>query len=333
MKLAISVWVVGVCLVVSSLAGVDTAPRGPEKVQIGGTDYVRLTGWARTNALEVGWVKRDETLQLSKGETRIQVTVDSCEARINAVQVLLLHPLANHNGFIYLSLPDVQTTFRPILSPPKAARGAPRVKTICLDPGHGGKDPGFSVKGHDEKKYTLLLAQEVRQQLLKAGFKVALTRADDSAVELPDRPDVARRRKADLFVSLHFNATESGADTVEGTEVYCLTPPGASSTNAHGEGATDEKFPGNEQNDRNVFLAYQMQKSLTKALGAEDRGLRRARFAVLREARMPAVLIEAGFMSHPDEGKKIFDPAYRRRIARAVVEGIQGYKRAVEPRA
>jgi N-acetylmuramoyl-L-alanine amidase len=74
-----------------------------------------------------------------------------------------------------------------------------------------------------------------------------------------------------------------------------------------------------------------MQKALTRNLAAEDRGVRRARFAVLRDAVMPAVLIEAGFMSHPAEGRKIFTSAYRQKMARAIVEGLLAYKRAVEP--
>jgi N-acetylmuramoyl-L-alanine amidase len=74
-----------------------------------------------------------------------------------------------------------------------------------------------------------------------------------------------------------------------------------------------------------------MQKALTRNLSVEDRGVRRARFAVLRDAVMPAVLIEAGFMSHPAEGRKIFTAAYRQKMARAIVEGLLAYKRAVEP--
>jgi N-acetylmuramoyl-L-alanine amidase len=87
---------------------------------------------------------------------------------------------------------------------------------------------------------------------------------------------------------------------------------------------------GNRCNDKNILLAYDVQKSLVQQLGVQDRGVRRARFAVLRDAEMPAILVEAGFMSHPVEGSKIFTPAYRRQLARAIVDGIMTYKRAVE---
>jgi N-acetylmuramoyl-L-alanine amidase len=79
-----------------------------------------------------------------------------------------------------------------------------------------------------------------------------------------------------------------------------------------------------------MLLAYQMQKSYEKNLNMEDRGVKRARFQVLREATMPAILIEGGFMSHPTEGRKIYDPAYRKQMAKAIVEGIQAYKKAVK---
>ena len=181
-----------------------------------------------------------------------------------------------------------------------------------------------------EKTYTLLLAQEIRQQLARAGLKATLTRNTDTFIELPDRPDTANRQKADLFVSLHFNSTETGRNEVHGAETYCLTPAGASSTNARGEGAGAGSFVGNRFNEKNMFLAYQVQKALTRSLGVEDRGVRRARFAVLRDAAMPAVLIEAGFLSHPTEGRKIFTPAYRQQMARAIVDGLLAYKRTVE---
>jgi len=82
-----------------------------------------------------------------------------------------------------------------------------------------------------------------------------------------------------------------------------------------------------------LFLAYQVQKALTRGLPAEDRGVRRARFAVLRDAAMPAVLVEAGFMSNPSEAHKIFTAAYRQKIARAIVEGLLAYKRVAEQSA
>jgi N-acetylmuramoyl-L-alanine amidase len=87
---------------------------------------------------------------------------------------------------------------------------------------------------------------------------------------------------------------------------------------------------GNRNDEKNMVLAYEMQKSYEKNLGFEDRGVRRARYQVLREATMPAILIEGGYMSNPAEGRKIFDPAYRKQMAKAVVDGILAYKRIIK---
>jgi N-acetylmuramoyl-L-alanine amidase len=305
------------------------AARTVETARIGGKEYVRLTDWAKANDFEVRWIKKEESLQLVNRRAKIQLAVDSREAQINGVAVRLLFPTVYHEGRVYLAQLDVQSTLHPVLSPPKNRPGA-IIKSVCLDPGHGGKDPGYHVGANQEKKYTLLLAQELRQQLKRAGLEVTLTRSTDTSVDLPERPELAKKRSADLFVSLHFNAAPSSASTVQGAEVYCLTPAGAPSSNAQGEGAGAGWFAGNRLNEKNMFLAYQVQKSLAKNLGAEDRGVHRARFAVLRDAVMPAVLIEGGFMSHPAEGRKIFDAAYRREMAKAIVEGLLAYKRAVE---
>jgi N-acetylmuramoyl-L-alanine amidase len=307
-----------------------STPHGAELAPVARQAYVRLSDWAKATGFEIKWLKQDETLQLNNHSSKVMLAVDSREAQVNGVAVWLLFPLVVRNGAICLAQLDVDLTLRPLLSPPRARPGA-RIKVICLDPGHGGKDPGNRVGSNEEKQYTLLLAQELRTQLARAGFKVTLTRGTDAFIELPTRPELAKRRSADVFVSLHFNAADSGRASVQGAEVYCLTPVGASSTNARGEGAGAGGFPGNRHNDLNLFLAYQMQKALTRNLAAEDRGVRRARFAVLRDAVMPAVLIEAGFMSHPAEGRKIFTSAYRQKMARAIVEGLLAYKRAVEP--
>jgi N-acetylmuramoyl-L-alanine amidase len=307
----------------------QSAQRTVEPARFAGQNCVRLAEWAKANGFEVRWLKQDETLQLSNRWSKIVLAADSREAQINGVQVWLLYPVVAQNGALCLARLDVEATIRPFVSPPRNQPGA-KVRTICLDPGHGGKDPGNEIGSNQEKQYTLLLAKEVRAQLAQEGLKVTLTRSTDSFVELSKRPQLAKRRGADLFISLHFNAAESGRSTVQGAEVYCLTPAGATSTNARGEGNGERAFPGNRHNDQNLFLAYQVQKALTRNLTVEDRGVRRARFAVLRDAVMPAALIEAGFLSHPMEGRQIVSVAYRQKIARAIVEGLLAYKRAVE---
>ena len=306
-----------------------SAPGAGEPAQVAGREYVRVTDWAKANGFQIRWLKRQGTFQLSNASARITCAVDSREAQVNGVGVWLSFPVAQREGVPYLAKLDLQTTLAPLRSPPKNKAGS-AIKSICLDPGHGGKDPGNRVGPYQEKKYTLLLAQEVRQQLTRAGLNVALTRSSDTFVDFPMRPEMAKRKNADLFVSLHFNSAESSRTVVRGAEVYCLTPVGASSTNARGEGGDAGWCPGNRYNDKNLLLAFEVQKALTKSLTVEDRGVRRARFAVLRDATMPAVLIEAGFMSHPDEGKRIFDTGYRRQVARAIVDGLLAYKKAVE---
>jgi N-acetylmuramoyl-L-alanine amidase len=87
---------------------------------------------------------------------------------------------------------------------------------------------------------------------------------------------------------------------------------------------------GNAQDERNVLLAYEVQRSITRSLPLEDRGMKRSRFEVLREARMPAILIEGGFMSQPEDARNIYDAAFRKRMARAIADGILAYKHAVE---
>ena len=300
-----------------------------DRVRVSGQDYVRLADWAKDNRLEARWLTPDEFLQLTNHSTRLVLNVDHREAQVNGIQVWLLFPVILCNKLPYIARLDLQTTLLPIMYPPRDARRS-RVKTICLDPGHGGKDTGYLIGPNQEKIYTLLLAQELRKQLSQAGFRVFLTRTSDEFVDLQARPEYAKRKQADLMVSLHFNATDGPRDSAQGAEVYCLTPAGASSTNARGEGGDTGAFAGNRWNEKNLLLAYELQNALIHHVGVADRGVRRARFAVLRYATIPATLIEAGFMSHPVEGRKIFTAAYRQRLARAIVEGVVAYKRQVE---
>src|SRR6516162_5326536 len=184
-------------------------------MRIEGRDYVRITDWAREHNLSIQWIKRDEIVQASNTRINVRLEVHSPEAQINGIAVRLLFPLAQHADGIYLSRLDAETTFAPVLSPPKG-RGRPAIKTICLDPGHGGKDPGNCDRINQEKRFTLLLAEELRDQLKHAGFNVSLKGTRDAFLELPDRPVIARRRKADLFISLHFIAAQASPGSVQG---------------------------------------------------------------------------------------------------------------------
>jgi len=298
------------------------------RVEFAGKSYVRLGDWARANGFDIRWLRTGDVLQLSNRSARMVFTRDSRDADLNGVKVCLSYPIQMREGMGFISDLDLDTAIDPVLSPQKNWRGA-KVRNIVIDPGHGGKDPGNQAGSHQEKKYTLLLAQEVGEQLKHAGFNASLTRTADSFIELPTRPDIARRRGADLFISLHWNDLPGNSE-FKGSQVYCLTPAGASSSNAGGAQGSAAREPGNRNNGRNVLLAYELQKSLKRNLGVEDHGVRRARYWILRDATMPAVLIEGGFMSNPGESRRIYDAAYRRQMAQAIVAGVMAYQKLVE---
>jgi N-acetylmuramoyl-L-alanine amidase len=315
-------WLMALCLVFGRTPARATV--------INGQSYVPLVDWARANGLKCYWLKRGDEVVATNRTARLVFERDSRMAEVNGINVALSFPVAADRGTLLIAQLDLNTAIRPLLFMPRFT-DAKRITTICLDPGHGGKDTGNHTFWHSEKTYTLALALELRSQLQKAGFNVILTRSKDTYLELPDRPALANRRGADLFVSLHFNATPTGKDEVEGPQTYCITPVGASSTDAQGEGANYGPTAANRVEQRSLLLAYQVQKSLVKNLSAKDRGVRRARFGVLRDATMPAILIEGGYMTHPVERKKIYDAAYRRQMAQVMVKGILAYQRLVSP--
>jgi N-acetylmuramoyl-L-alanine amidase len=184
----------------------------------------------------------------------------------------------------------------------------------------------------NEKTYTLALALELRRQLQQAGFNVVMTREKDVYLDLPTRADIANKAGADLFLCLHFNSSPTDAETVQGCETYAMTPVGAASSNdSEGAGAGSHAYAGNRFEDKSLLLAYQIQRSLVKGLGDNDRSVRRARFQVLREADMPGILLEGGYMSHPAEGKRIFDAGWRKQMASALVRAVVNYQKLTEP--
>ncbi len=326
MRLVLTALFVWTCL--GQIRG-QASPDLPRGIPLAGESYAALADWAAPRDFKLGWLNKED-FQLTSRWAKLGFKVGSRKAEINGLTVWLSHPIYAHNEKPYISLVDLKTLIQPVLYPVAGPKRVP-IKTIALDPGHGGKDPGNQAGKQQEKKHTLLLAKEVQKKLTAAGLKVTLTRSTDTYVELHDRPYHAKKQKADMLISLHYNSLASGKNGVRGIEVYCLTPAGATSTHAQGEGLEHRPSPGNSYDSQNILLAYQLQKNIVKNLNVEDRGLLRARWAVLRSAQMPAVLLEGGFMSDPVEAKRIFSDKYRRQLAQAIVDGVLAYKRTVDP--
>jgi N-acetylmuramoyl-L-alanine amidase len=306
----------------------DPAPLPqPRTARLYGQDYVHLNRWAEEREFKLVWPARSDDIHLTNRWAALTFKVDSRRAEINGVAVWLSYAVAARNGSAFIAWVDVKNVIYPVLYPPKNLRKT-ALRTVVLDPGHGGKDPGNGEGTGPEKFHTLLLAKEIRALLEKARLNVVLTRTTDKFVDLDQRSVIAKKNRADLYISLHYNAAphEAGA---RGVEIYCLPPSGTPSASGN-SGDAGRDYLGNRNNVRNMLLAFQVQKSIVRSLNVEDRGVRHARYAVLKNADMPAILIEGGFMSDPAEAKRIENPSHRRKLAQAIVDGILAYKRLVE---
>jgi N-acetylmuramoyl-L-alanine amidase len=295
-----------------------------------GAEYVQLDDWARANGGQARWTVPRHEAKVVLPAGSLAVSIDSRKITLKGIEVWLSAPVVLRGASAYVATADLMGTIHPLLFPPRPASGRP-VRTIVLDPGHGGKDPGNQEGRRQEKQYTLQLANDVRDLLTKAGFKVWLTRSSDTYIIPESRPQIARQRGADLMISLHFNSADGpGGSAVRGAEVYCLTAANAYSTNDRGELGRRAWLPGNRNDTRNLQLAYQIQRALVEKADSEDRGVKRARFAVLKYAEMPSVLVEAAFMTNPGDARKIYDAAPRRALAQGIVDGVLAYKRLTE---
>jgi N-acetylmuramoyl-L-alanine amidase len=220
---------------------------------------------------------------------------------------------------------DLAKNIAPLLHPLALPESTNRV--VVIDPGHGGSNLGTRsiLDGAHEKEFALDWAKRLAPILETNGWKVFLTRTSDIDMSLSNRVDFADALKADLFVSLHFNADPSPTNHEQGgIETYCVTPTGMPSTLKRDfEDDASLVFPNNRFDAENFQYALRIQRGLLKATGAKDHGVRRARFmTVLRGQNRPAVLVEGGYLSNPREARHIADPAYRQKLAEAVAAAL-----------
>ncbi len=231
-----------------------------------------------------------------------------------------------------LSSGPLSLATRPLVSP-----GLVPLRTIVIDAGHGGKDPGASHYGLREKDLNLDIARRLRSELTAAGFSVTMTRDHDEFLSLQRRPSVANRSQADLFVSVHVNANRRRH--VAGVEVYypresvigssTPLPPRIEPmeidalTTTHRHVLWDLVL--SKSRRQSAVMARHICRALQIQLGAPCRGTRGARFVVLREAWMPAVLVEVGYVTNRKEAQQLNRSSYRQTIAKAIAEGVVSY--------
>ena len=211
-------------------------------------------------------------------------------------------------------------------------------KTIVIDPGHGGKDPGaFGGNTRKERTIVLSISKKLREILTQKGYTVLMTRDTNRFIPLRERTAFAIQHKADLFLSIHANGSES--PKARGIETYYLdvaSTDKASEIIAARENADsgysiqelEKLLKGIIQESKSEDsrrLAGYVQQALVQATGAIDRGVKHARFVVLIGTNVPAVLIEAGFVSNPTEGRKLTTPAYQHKIATAIAQGVDRF--------
>jgi N-acetylmuramoyl-L-alanine amidase len=279
--------------------------------------------------LAVPIVVPGDSILLDSGKQQLEFVLNSRQASINGARCWLSYSVHPQDGKILISRIDLAKIIEPRLRPHKI-EGLQPVATVVLDPGHGGHDRGAVSRLGFEKDFTLDVAQRARVLLEKQGYKVVMTRSADIFVPLQERAQIANRIENSIFVSIHFNDARTNPDA-RGFEIYSMAPRGAPATNdPHPSLANLREEPGNALEVPSAALASSVYAALLGHIPNVDRGLKQARFAVLRLCSVPATLVECGFVSHAGEVALIDSPTWRGQLAEAIVDGIDGYKLLAE---
>ncbi|MBN1869416.1 MAG: N-acetylmuramoyl-L-alanine amidase [Candidatus Omnitrophica bacterium] len=219
-----------------------------------------------------------------------------------------------------------------------------KIRSIAIDAGHGGKDPGaIGRSGLQEKGVVLDICQRLKKLLQQRGFEVKLTREDDTFISLAERTEMASRSNVDLFISVHANA--SPARSLYGVEVYSAEELGFVDRIETQRKMNEDLMFGNLSIDRNASdvkrivsdmlyehkqaesgaLAGRISQTASKLIKTKNLGAKTERFYVLRNTLVPAILVEIGFLSNPKEEKLMETSSYRQEIAQSLAEGISDY--------
>jgi N-acetylmuramoyl-L-alanine amidase len=296
-----------------------------------------------------------EKIIFSKGRNEIIFAVESPYALANKKSINLGNKVIIYQHKIELPYLGVKKIFDYIyykkygkaITLPEIREKVYHVRKIVVDPGHGGKDPGaIGRNGLKEKDVALSVAKILKSMLEKNGYKVVLTRNRDKFLSLGRRTYIANREKADLFISIHANSSRNRK--VAGYEVYYLSE--ATDDSARALAAAENYSPElekaqnsytknvflqatiwdmlySENREESVLLAKDISRSLSRCFVGKNRGVKSARFYVLKGVRIPAVLVEVGFISNPYYEKLMRSYSFKVKVAKGILEAIKEYDR------
>jgi N-acetylmuramoyl-L-alanine amidase len=293
-------------------------------IKVSGHDYLSVDNISKFYGLPAEVVPAGEKMRLEAVSSPLEFVGGSREVMINGARSWLCFPVIEHEGKYLVSRTDLAKTIEPLLRPHRVPN-AGKVETVVLDPGHGGHDKGALSRYGSEKDFALDVARTLRPLLQAKGLRVIMTREGDYFVPLEVRAQIANAARNSIFVSIHFNATDRDPDAT-GFEIFSFTPRGAPSTSDDSVAPSSLSMQaGTAVDAQSVALSACIYHSMIGHIPEFDRGIKRARFAVLRLTRVPAVLVEGGFLTERGESQLIAKKEWRVRLAQAIGAGVENY--------
>lgn len=291
--------------------------------------------WSTTSVDNVGYVsledirsfyklmpiaqpKRSGTRAVGNGTVTLIFGPSPKDVSIHGLRCALSHPTQpDDKGDLLVSKTDLLKLIDPVLRP-TYINGRKAIKTVVIDPGHGGHDSGTVTDYTREAHVALMVASKLAGELRQRGLEVKLTREVNHHISDQSRLDLANQATDALFISLHLN---SGRSDVSGAETYTVAPSAPGETGR----------PANEHDAANAALAVALQAALVHKAQAKDGGCRRAQYSLLSSLNCPAALVELGYATNKDEAERLNSEEYQTKLALALADGICTFAAVMNP--
>ncbi len=339
------------CFLLSAfLSGCATTPLRETlpSYNINGTTYFPLLSLCDSRNINWQYDAVTRSFVLNKASHRINLTVGESLVLVDGTPLHLKSPVDIYQGTVVVpyrfkeKILDVFFKAQP--APGRPALLVSKIRKIVIDAGHGGNDPGAIAKtGLREKDVNLDIAKRLAKLLKSDGFEVIMTRSTDRFIPLSRRAEIANNSHADIFVSVHSNANR--VRSLSGFEVYYVAPSVSDAKRGYAAAQNaalnlQEAYFADHSLDvkaivwdmiytnsraESIELSRSICRSVNHNLDTRILGIKGARFEVLRSVRMPAVLIETGFLSNSSEERKLRNSYYRQKIAESIAQGIEDY--------